>query len=140
MAGGWTQLKGEWRNLRRGRPGHRFRDHYRRAAHERRTGWYWLKRLGKFAVALVAVVVGLAEILFPGPAILFFSIAGSLLATESRTVAELMDWSEVKIRALARFARARWRSGSAVFRAGVVVVTIAGAAASALFTYHLLAD
>ena len=132
-------LRDNWDDLHHSRPGHRFQDHYAHAARSRGRD-AWIFRAGKIAVAVVLVLIGIAEMVFPGPAIAFFAVAGALLATESRTVARLMDWAELRLRALLRGARTQWRRVSGPVRAAIVVVAACTAALAAYATYRLFWD
>ena len=81
--------------------GRRFQDRYA-AAREARKDGSWrrrARRVLRLLVALVAFVIGVFLMVLPGPAILFFLIAGGLLAAESIYVARLLDWGEIKLRA-----------------------------------------
>lgn len=75
-------------------------------------------------LAGVAFVLGLIFAVLPGPAFIFFIIAGALLATESRGVAVLLDWSELRLRALWKWAKRQWRKMNL---AGRIVVATTGA-------------
>jgi hypothetical protein len=46
-------------------------------------------------------------VFIPGPAILFFLIAGALLAVQSLGVARALDWSELRGRAAVKAMRRR---------------------------------
>lgn len=82
-----------WSNPCPGRPGQRFRDRYER--HRRRTTPYrWLGRLLRLFLALVCFVIGLVLAFVPGPAIVFFFLAGALVASDWRWAAGLLDWTE----------------------------------------------
>ncbi len=74
----------------------------------------------------------------PGPAILFFAIAGGLLAAESRQVARILDWTEVQIRKVAVYLRARWiklsLGGKIIVGLGIAAVSVAGL----FFSYRLM--
>jgi hypothetical protein len=103
-----ASLISEWKMLRRGRPGHRFQDRYEssRRTKNRRS---MVGRIIRLVLALAALAIGVVLMFIPGPAIVFFFLAGSLLAAESRAVARLLDWSEVKLRKVASWLRAKWR-------------------------------
>jgi hypothetical protein len=51
--------------------------------------------------------VGVVLVFIPGPAILFFLIAGALLAVQSLGVARALDWSELRGRAAVKAMRRR---------------------------------
>ena len=110
-----------WRDLKRGRPGRRFQDRYERARFQEAKGGAW-QRIALIAAALVCLVIGLVLSVMPGPAVLFFFLAGGLLATESRVVARFMDWSEVRLRHVLAWAKRRWRQLSLAGRVAVVTL------------------
>lgn len=91
-------LKRRWTDLKRGTPGRRFQDRYRRAAEARARGG--LSRILRVSAAAVAIVIGVVLVFLPGPAVVFFFIAGALLASESLHVARALDWTELKLRAV----------------------------------------
>lgn len=136
-AGVKVQLKRNWRSVRQGRPGHRFVDHYDRAVRARSRSGTVVRVVG-IGLAVLALAIGVLLAVIPGPAIPFFLVAGALLASEFRPVARLMDWWEVRLRALASWGRKHWER---LPTAGRVALTIAGAAASAgsaWLLYHWL--
>lgn len=94
----------------------------------------------RFVVAGVAVAIGLVLVFIPGPAILFFALAGMLLATESRAVARFLDWSEVTIRRLARDARCTWRAWPLWAKITAAAVAVAAAGVIAFALYRLMFD
>ena len=117
-------LMAEWKGLRRGRPGSRFRDRYEsaRRSKERITV---IGRLVRIGLAMVAFAIGVVLMFIPGPAILFFLIAGALLATESRALALLLDRLEVGFRVVGTAGLRRWRR---LGLAGRMIVVLIGAA------------
>jgi hypothetical protein len=122
------------RTVRRDRAGRRFQDKFH-AAHESRKDVRWgsrLVRVLRLLVAAGAIVIGLFLTVLPGPAILFFFIAGGLIASESKSVARLLDWSEVKLRAGLSWVEKRWRR-LPVF--GKVILTCLAAGLGAGLTY-----
>lgn len=89
------------------------------------------------AVATLAVAIGIVLMFIPGPAVLFFAIAGTLLASESRGVARFLDWTEVKIRQLVTAGLDAWRRWSWLGRAAAVAVVALLAAAAAILAYRV---
>lgn len=135
-------LKQRWRALTAGQPGRRFEDRYTAARKARRSGsWgHRLTRLLLLVVALGALVVGAVLAFIPGPAVLFFLLAGTLLAAESRGLARLLDWGEVKLRIAWKAVRRQWARMPGW---GQVVLMVLGAgisAASAYVSYRLVAN
>src|SRR3982751_1868031 len=97
------------RDLQNGTPGRRFRRHYD-IAHRPGNELSIIRRIIRFLIALVAMAVGVVLTFMPGPAVLFFALAGALLATESRGVATALDWSELKLRDVFLSVRRYWNS------------------------------
>ena len=124
--------------MKSGRPGHRFQDHYRRE--KRANGGQGSKgRMWKMALGIVLVAVGIVFCVIPGPGIPFLFIGGALLAAESLAVARMMDWLEVRVRALVRWARARWDALPMWGKVVVAVLAIVSGAAAAYLGYRLIA-
>ena len=120
----FNSLTRQWHGLKRGTPGRRFQASHA-AARQRKSPW--LHRLLSFGLALVALALGLFFAVMPGPAVVFFAIAGALLATESRPLAIALDWSELRFRELAHWAKRHWQRLGTPGRVAVVAV---GAASS----------
>lgn len=108
-------LHRHWTAFKRGHPGRRFQDRYNRTAQDRR-GHLWFRAL-KIVAAIVVIGVGLFEVVFPGPASVFLVAGGALLATESRTAARFMDWSEMRVREAYRTAHDWWHRSHPMRRA-----------------------
>ena len=99
------------RALQRERTGRRFQDRFE-AGREWRKDARWTRRARRvlrLLAALVAIVVGLFLTVLPGPAILFFLLAGGLLAAESLFVARFLDWCEVRLRSGWDWVQPRWQ-------------------------------
>ena len=125
------QFRKDWRELRGGRPGHRFTDRYERAQGKKnRNGT--VKRIILIVAAILCVAVGLVLTVMPGPAFVFFILAGGILATESRAVARFMDAGEVVIRKVARWVQRHWRR---LPRAARIALVIVGAGCSAAIMF-----
>jgi hypothetical protein len=127
------RLPQQWQVLSQGKPGHRFQDRYH-AHRRRRTKQGMLHRLGRILLAIIATAIGLVLVFIPGPAILFFFVAGALLAVDWLWLARLLDWLEVKLRAWWKRSVAWWRKLSLTarlsllaFGGGLSVVTTYGA-------------
>jgi hypothetical protein len=134
----WQQ---RWRDLTKGEPGRRFEDRYEaaRAARPRAAWRRQLLRLLLIMVALGSILVGVVLAFIPGPAVLFFLLAGTLLAAESRGLARLMDWGEVKLRIGWNWARSGWGRLPGWGR-GMLLIAGAGlGAAGTYLSYRLMA-
>jgi hypothetical protein len=125
-----TSLKTQWKTLKHAKPGQRFEARYKsgqRASEAAGWGQQALRFL-RLLVALGSIVVGIVLTVIPGPAILFFLIAGSLLSTESLFVARSLDWTEVKLRLGWSWGKRHWRKlslgGKIALEAGAVCVVV----------------
>lgn len=117
------KLKRQWQALRRSPPGRRFQDRYRAAqgrAEGRRPGGHILR----IALAVVALGIGVVLAVLPGPAILFFFLAGALLASESLIVARALDGSEVRLRKIWTWLKRRWAALSGGGKAAAVITLV----------------
>jgi hypothetical protein len=134
----WKQ---RWHALTDGTPGRRFQDRYEAARKARQSGdWgHRLTRLLGLAVALVSFVIGVILAFIPGPAVVFFLLTGSLLASESRGLARLLDWGEVRLHSIGHWCRRHWRQLPIWGRAIVVVFLLSLSAASTYLSYRLVA-
>jgi hypothetical protein len=74
----------------------------------------------------------------PGPAILFYFFAGTLLASESLYLARLMDWAEVKLRALGKWGKRHWKQTPKWGRAAIITVVACVSVTSTYLSYRLL--
>jgi uncharacterized membrane protein YbaN (DUF454 family) len=118
-----SNLKRQWRALRKSRPGHRFEDRYdriKKSAAQNKIG----ARLVRFVIALISLVVGVVFTLFPGPSFIFYVISAALLASESLRLARWLDAGEV-------WGRKAWNWARRSFRklplAGKIAVGFVGA-------------
>lgn len=120
-------LKAQWEDLKAGKPGRRFREH---RAHERAAGrgGGWRRGLN-LALAVVAFAIGVVLVFVPGPAVLFFVLAGALLAGESTWVARGLDAGEVGLRRMGARGAAVWCTLAWPGRVALVTLALAIAAA-----------
>lgn len=113
------RLSKQWHKLSRGKPGHRFQDRYH--AHQRKQAHQGVfQRLWRIFLALGATAIGAVLVFIPGPAILFFFVAGALLAVDCLWLARVLDWLEVKLRRWAKRGVALWRQLSPLARISLV--------------------
>lgn len=86
-----------------------------------------LRRVLLLGLAVLLTAIGVVLMFIPGPAILFFFLAGALLAEESLPVARGLDWAELRLRAAWNALRRWWsrRSTSAGARLLVAASLIA---------------
>ena len=102
-----TELKSHLAQMKRDPAGERFRNEHRRARRSGATaGW---ARVLCLVLAVVCCAVGVVLIFIPGPAFVFFILAGALVASQSRVAARALDRAEVKTWALCGWLRKKWR-------------------------------
>ncbi|HEY4249169.1 MAG TPA: hypothetical protein VGM64_20260 [Lacunisphaera sp.] len=135
-------LKQQWQSLKRGKPGHRFRARYDAGSRVKKDASFGFKliRLLRFVIALAAAAVGVVLVFIPGPAILFFLLAGSLLAAESLTIARFLDWIEVKLRDLFEWCQRQWRRMHPAGKIAITGLAATGATGCVYAAYRLVAD
>ena len=134
----FSSLKKEWRELWKGRPGHRFQDRYKRYQRKSVDDQPWPRRFLQPAAAILLLLAGVILCFIPGPGLPLVLAGAALLANRSRTVARAMDWTESKLWKVVLPALAWWRHASIPARNAVMVlgaVVIAGAGYGA---YHVL--
>jgi uncharacterized protein (TIGR02611 family) len=130
-------LRDHLRDIKKGRPGQRFQDHYRHEK-EAKSGRSSSGRIWRLILGLAAVIVGAVLCVIPGPGLPFIFLGGGLLAAESLIVARVMDWLELRVRAVWRWARRYWTKMNGWQRAGVIVVGLTLGAGSTYFFYRLM--
>ena len=134
MLGG---LKQEWRDLRKGRPGHRFQDRYERHRGGRK-GKSWMGRFLEPGIGVLLLVAGVIFCLIPGPGLPLVLVGATLLAERSRRIARAMDWCELKLRKVLRRAKDWWCQASLGARNAVVVLATFMIAAAGYGAYHFI--
>jgi uncharacterized protein (TIGR02611 family) len=112
-------IRSYWNELKRGTPGKRFQQQYRKK-HARGTSiWRKIGFLGGGAIILVA---GLFFLPAPGPGWAIIFIGGGLIAQESERAAKVLDWTELRLRAVVEWALDIWKESSTPARAGIVMI------------------
>jgi hypothetical protein len=122
-------LKRRWRQLKKGKPGHRFEDRYERNQEEREDRGPVLSCLQP-ALGLMIVAAGLVFCLIPGPGIPLVLLGTMLLAERSRILARLLDWLEVKSRRILHRGKSWWRKSSP-FAKNALILLVTGVIAGA---------
>lgn len=117
------RLQALWREFTRGTPGRRFQERFERS-HRRSRRTRWTTRIIRVILAALAIAVGLVLAVLPGPAVLFFLAAGMLLAAEWLWVAKFLDWLEVRVRRLGRFALKAWHQLSSPARVALIALGV----------------
>lgn len=128
-----SSLRAKWRGIVEGAPGARFQHAHARAQRQRGSTPWW-QRAAQLVLAAIAFALGLIFAVLPGPAVLFFAIAGALVATESRTVAVTLDRLELRLRAIGKWAGGHWHRLRLPGRIAVAATGAMGALGAAAFT------
>lgn len=84
------------------------------------------------------MAIGVVLVFIPGPAIVFFFLAGTLLALDWLWMARTLDWLEVKLRAWWESGRRAWRRLPTAGRVALLVVGASAAAATTYGAYRLM--
>ena len=98
-------IKSHWNDLKRGKPGSRFQDHYKKRHEKQSSPWRKTLFLGGGALIIAAGIFFLPA---PGPGFLIIFLGGGLMAQESRHAARVLDWCEKRVRAIAEWALGVW--------------------------------
>jgi hypothetical protein len=130
-----AKMRRTFGEVARGRPGHRFQDFYVRSKRATVKAGA-MGRVIRISIAMVTFAIGCALAVIPGPAIPFFFITGALLAMESKVVARLMDWIELRLRAVFEWGKKYWDRLPLVAKMVLVVVMAGLSVAAAVIAYR----
>ena len=130
-------LRQEWRGFKRGRPGHRFEKRYERNQ-DAESSQSWFLRLLKPTVAIILFAGGIVLCFIPGPGLPLIIIGAGLLADESRSVARVMDWLEVRARKVITWGRNWWDHASKPAKHAVIVLALLTAGGMAYGSYRII--
>lgn len=101
------QAKESWQEFKDSEPGERFQDRYKRRQQEEHGRWSKGAILN-VALGLLIIAGGLLIGLVPGPGG-FIAIFGlGLIGSEFQPIAKALDWTELKVRAAASWAKNIW--------------------------------
>ena len=126
----FKRLKKQWRSFKSGRPGKRFEERYERAQRQRSSQPVWLRFL-KPTIGLVLFAAGVVLCFIPGPGLPLLIIGLGFMAEQSRTIANAMDWTEVRVRKVLTWGRRWWKHANVVSRSAVIVLAALVAAGAA---------
>ena len=128
----FTGLKRYWKELKRGTPGKRFQQQYQKS-HD--TGGNPLRKVLFLGGGALVIAAGVFFLPAPGPGWAIIFIGGGLMAQESKRAAKVLDWTELRIRAVVEWGLGIWKRASTPARAGIVALglVIAGGAVFAAY-------
>ena len=129
------RAKRSWRNFTKSRPGDRFQVRY---YYRKQRGTGRLSRIFNIFVGSVLVIMSTLFGWAPGLGVVTLLIGLALIAGELFPVARFLDWSEVRLRKLARLAGKVWAGATPVGRTLIVLLVLVFAAALVYGAYSLL--
>ena len=130
-------LKEDWRHLKHGEPGQRFKDRYyfsQRRNRSRITFW----RVFNIGAGSSIALGGLLMVIAPGPGWLAIFLGLGMLSGELLPVARILDRIEVQLRKLVRWLREAWNNTPVVGKALILLAILTVVAGSAYGAYHFL--
>jgi hypothetical protein len=129
------RAKRSWRNFKKSKPGDRFQVRY---YYRKQRGTGRLSRIFNIFLGSVLVIMSTLFGWAPGLGLLTLLIGLALIAGELFPVARFLDWSEVRLRKLARLAWKVWTGATPVGRTLIVLLVLVFVAALVYGTYSLL--
>lgn len=131
------RLKRRWEEFRDAPPGQRFRAQYERRQKRRRHPFL---RVLRMLAALCITLAGLVLMPAPGPGMAIVALGLTLLAHESRRVAQALDWAELRLRPLVLRSWRAWQGLPMAAQLWLGLIGALIALAAGLFSLRLLRD
>jgi len=131
------RAKRSWQLFKKSKPGDRFQVRYysRRLRGHGRFAPIRIFNIGfGSALVIVSAFFGWA----PGPGLVTLFIGLAMVAGELLPVARLLDWAEVKLRKLGRWARRVWKGAPPAAKALIVLAILTCVAVLGYGAYYLL--
>jgi len=128
-------LKRYWKELKRGTPGKRFQQQYQKS-HD--SGSSPLRKALFLGGGALVIAAGIFFLPAPGPGWAIIFIGGGLMAQESKRAARVLDWCELRIRAVVKWAMNIWTRASTPIRAGIVAIGLIVAGGAVFAAYQIL--
>lgn len=101
----FKELKHEWSQLKRGKPGSRFQDQFDRNQREKKSN---IGRVLRVVAGLILLPIGLFFLAVPGPGLVIIAIGAVLIAREFGFAARFLDAVEVWSRNVITWTQRRW--------------------------------
>jgi uncharacterized protein (TIGR02611 family) len=127
-------LKEHWQDLKRGRPGHRFQDHY---AKRHETGSSPARKVLFLGGGALIVAAGIFFLPAPGPGFVIIFLGGGLMAQESKHAAKALDWAERRVRGVLKWAHHIWKRATTPLRVVIVSLGVLLAAGAGYIAYQI---
>ncbi len=102
----FRDLRREWSQLKRGKPGSRFQDQFDRNRREKKSN---AGRTIRVVAGLVLLPVGVFFLAVPGPGLVIMGLGAVMIAREFEFAARVLDAFEVRGRRVATWALGRWQ-------------------------------
>ncbi len=102
------QAKRAWQEFRRSRPGDRFQERYKRRQQTTR-GPFDRKNLLYLGGGVAIIIVGALLAPIPGPGGIIGVVGLALIGSLFLPVARALDWGELRVRGIVRWARNVWQ-------------------------------
>ncbi len=112
------QAKRTWQAFRRSQPGYRFQERYNRRQ-QTTSGPFDPKNVVYLLAGIAIIVVGVVLAPIPGPGGIIAFVGLALIGAEFLPIARALDWGELRLRGLVRWARDVWRVLPLGIRVGI---------------------
>ncbi len=129
------RAKRSWRHFKKSKPGDRFQVRY---YYRKQRGTGRLSRIFNIFLGSVLVIMSTLFGWAPGLGLGTLLIGLTLIAGELFPVARFLDWSEVRLRKLARLTGKVWAGATRVARTLIVLLVLVFVAALVYGAYSLL--
>ena len=125
-------IKDYWKELKAGTPGKRFQEQYKKS---HASGSSPLRKVLFLGGGALVIAAGIFFLPAPGPGWAVIFIGGGLVAQESERAAKILDWTELRLRAVMDWALGVWKKASTPARVGIVALgfVLAGGAGYAAY-------
>lgn len=130
-------LKEDWRHLKHGEPGQRFKDRYY-LSQRRNRGRITFWRVFNIGAGSGIALGGLLMVIAPGPGWLAIFLGLGMLSGELLPVARILDRIEVRLRKLICWLREAWNNTPVVGKALILLAILTVVAASVYGAYDFL--
>jgi hypothetical protein len=131
----FATIKQNWDRLKRGTPGQRFQQEFRRRQRSRRSV---VQKAVYIAGGILIVAAGLFFLLAPGPGTIVLLVGVGVIAQQSSLAARALDSLEIRARKLRNHSWGVWRRSSPALKMVLMFLATALLVVVALGAYQLL--